>query len=61
MLVINRKLGERIKIGPDVWIEVTRINNNQVRLGISAPRNIEVFREELLPDDEKYIATAGGK
>ncbi len=47
MLVLTRRLGEAITIGNDVKIIVVDIDGNQVKLGIEAPRNIEIYREEL--------------
>ena len=48
MLVLSRKVGERIHIGNDVFIEVRRVAGNRVTLAISAPRSIRVLRGELL-------------
>jgi carbon storage regulator len=47
MLVLERKLNERILIGDDIVITVAAISGDQVRLGIEAPRNIAVDREEV--------------
>jgi carbon storage regulator len=47
MLVLSRKRGERIQIGPDVWVTVLRIDGDKVRLGIEAPPDVTVLREEL--------------
>ena len=47
MLVLTRKLNERIIIGNDISIMVVEIRGDQVRLGITAPRNIEVHRLEV--------------
>jgi len=49
MLVLSRKLGERIVIGDRIVVTVMRLENGQVRLGIEAPREIAVFREEIAP------------
>ncbi len=48
MLVLSRKIGERIWIGQDVVITVTEIENNRVRLGIEAPRSVPIWRSELI-------------
>lgn len=48
MLVLSRKLGERIHIGDDICITVVAIDRGKVRLGIEAPRSIPVHRQELL-------------
>ena len=47
MLVLSRKPEEKIRIGDDVWVTVVRIGTNSVRLGIEAPRSMNVVREEI--------------
>lgn len=47
MLVLSRKAGERILIGDDVAITIVRIGPNSVRVGIEAPRSMNIVREEL--------------
>ncbi len=49
MLVLNRKVGERIFVGQDIEIVVTRISPTRVSLGIRAPQNMKILREELEP------------
>ena len=49
MLVLSRKPLERIQIGDSILLTVVRIEGNTVRLGIEAPADVRVFREELLP------------
>jgi carbon storage regulator len=57
MLVLTRRVNERIVIGDDVTVTVLEVRGDQVRLGIEAPRDVKVFREEVLhrggpaPDD----------
>jgi carbon storage regulator len=48
MLVLSRKQGERIIIGDDIIITVVSLDYGRVRLGVEAPREIEVWREEML-------------
>ncbi|WHX40221.1 carbon storage regulator CsrA [Mesobacillus sp. AQ2] len=48
MLVLTRKNGETIKIGDDIEITVISSKNDQVKIGINAPKNIEIFRKEVL-------------
>ncbi len=47
MLVIRRKREQVIRIGDSIEVTVLEIENGQVKLGISAPREIPVFREEI--------------
>jgi len=47
LLILTRKISERVRIGEDIVITVFGINGNQVRLGVEAPREIEVHREEI--------------
>ncbi|WP_066055862.1 carbon storage regulator CsrA [Robertmurraya korlensis] len=48
MLVLTRKMGESIKIGEDIEITILSVKNDHVKIGISAPKNIEITRKELL-------------
>jgi carbon storage regulator len=50
MLVLTRKLMEKLFIGDDICITVVRLEGGQVRLGIDAPRDVTVVRAELVPD-----------
>lgn len=47
MLVLSRKPGEKILIGDNVSVTIVRIGPNTVRIGIEAPRNMNIVREEL--------------
>lgn len=47
MLTITRRPGERIMIGEDVVIEIVEVNGATVRVGITAPRERLIYREEL--------------
>jgi carbon storage regulator len=47
MLVLVRRPGESIMIGDSVTITVIRVDRNTVRLGIEAPQNVEIWREEI--------------
>jgi len=50
MLVLSRKLGEKIVIGDNVVITVVKIDRNQIRIGIDAAPDIPVYREEIAPN-----------
>ena len=59
MLVLSQKLNEAIRIGGDISIRVVRIDRDTVRLGVSAPKDIGVHREEVyLEIVENNIAAA---
>ncbi|MEM7314209.1 MAG: carbon storage regulator CsrA [Planctomycetota bacterium] len=53
MLVLSRKVGERIKIGDGITITVVRVSGGGVRLGIEAPPEMAVVREELYHELKK--------
>jgi carbon storage regulator len=48
MLVLTRRAGEAIRIGEDVVVYVTGINESQVKVAIEAPEKVRILREELL-------------
>jgi carbon storage regulator len=50
MLVLSRKQNERIRVGDSVVVTVVRVSGDKVRIGIEAPPNVRVLRDEL--DDE---------
>ena len=50
MLVLTRKLSEKVYIGDEICVTIVRLENGQVRLGIDAPRTISVVRAELRKD-----------
>ena len=49
MLVLSRRVRERIKLGDSIVVTVIRVGGDRVRLGIEAPPQIKVLREELEP------------
>ncbi len=53
MLVLSRKERQRIRLGDDITVTIVRLTGDQVRLGIDAPRDIRVLRDELEPHDER--------
>lgn len=48
MLILARKIGEAIAINDDITITVLEMKGGQVKLGIDAPRNVTIYREEVL-------------
>ncbi len=51
MLVLSRKSGQRIKLGDAIRVTVIRVQGDQVRIGIEAPQDVVVLREELAPHE----------
>lgn len=49
MLVLSRRLNEKIIIDGEIVVTVVKIERNQIRIGIEAPGHIPVYREEILP------------
>jgi carbon storage regulator len=47
MLILTRKVGEMIRIGDAVTVRVLEVRGSQVRLGIDAPADVRIFREEV--------------
>ena len=58
MLILSRRVGERVVIGEDISITVLRVKGNQVRLGVEAPKNIAVQREEVSDRSKPEVVTA---
>jgi carbon storage regulator len=47
MLVLTRKIGEKVMIGNDVTVTILGLFGNHVRLGINAPKSVDIHREEI--------------
>jgi carbon storage regulator len=47
MLILTRRVGETLKIGDDVNVTVLGVKGNQVRIGVDAPKEVAVHREEI--------------
>ena len=60
MLVLSRKLGEKIYIGDNICITVVDIDRGKIRLGIEAPRDVPIYRQELLPLKGADAPVSGG-
>lgn len=50
MLVLSRKLGEKIYINDNICITIVDIDRGKIRLGIEAPREVPIFRQELVAE-----------
>ncbi|OCA89024.1 carbon storage regulator CsrA [Pseudobacillus wudalianchiensis] len=63
MLVLTRKTGEAIQIGDDIEITVVSVKGDQIKLGINAPKNVDIHRKEvyLAIQEENEKASAGVK
>ena len=55
MLLLTRNVGDKLKIGDDVTVEVLGMKGNQIRIGIDAPRDVQIEREERLSCDSTEI------
>ena len=55
MLVLTRKIGDSILIGDSIKIQVVNVKGCQVRLGISAPKETKIFRQEILENMKKSL------
>ena len=53
MLVLSRRESERIRLGDSIVVTVVRVSGDKVRLGIEAPRDVLVLREELEPHTQE--------
>ena len=64
MLILTRRINETLNIGDDVQVTVLGIKGNQVRIGINAPRDVPVHREEIyqrIKREERNASGEGGE
>ena len=58
MLILTRRIGEAVVIGENITVTVMGVNGNQVRVGVDAPKHVEVHREEVYERVQAERATA---
>ncbi len=56
MLVLSRKLGQRVQVGTEIKIMVVKIDRSSVRIGIEAPDDMKIHREEIAIADRERLA-----
>jgi carbon storage regulator len=62
VLVLTRKVGEKMNIGDDIFVSVLEISRGSVRLGIDAPKSVRVFRQEVYERiKEENLRSAQGR
>jgi carbon storage regulator len=59
MLILTRRVGESLVVGDEVIVTVLSVKGNQVRIGIAAPRNVAVHREEIYERVQRERLSAG--
>ncbi|MDR2193889.1 MAG: carbon storage regulator CsrA [Treponema sp.] len=50
MLILSRKVNEKIMIGEDISISIIEIKGDQIRIGVDAPRSVKIFRQEVFSE-----------
>ncbi|MDE6349433.1 MAG: carbon storage regulator CsrA [Treponemataceae bacterium] len=60
MLILSRKVDEKIKIGSDITLTIIEIHGDQVKIGVEAPKNVKVFRQEVYDSIQAQNREAAG-
>lgn len=61
MLILTRRVGETIMVGDEVTVTVLGVKGNQVRIGVNAPKDVSVHREEIYQRIQREKADEGNK
>ena len=61
MLILTRRVGETLMIGDNVSVTVLRVKGNQVRLGVNAPKDVSVHREEIFERIQNEVDESPGE
>ena len=61
MLILTRQINESLVIGDDVTVTILGVKGNHVRIGVDAPRDVSVHREELAHKDDKTPTSRSDK
>ncbi|MEM1438900.1 MAG: carbon storage regulator CsrA [Pseudomonadota bacterium] len=60
MLILTRRVGETVVIGEDISVTVLGVKGNQIRLGINAPKDVAVHRQEIFDRIQNESSDGGG-
>lgn len=60
MLILSRKMNEKIMIGTDISLTIIEIRGDQVKIGVEAPKSVKVFRQEVYNAIQKENQAAAG-
>ncbi len=58
MLILSRKVDEKIRIGNDITLTIIEVKGEQVKIGVEAPKNVKVFRQEVFDAIQKENVAA---